>query len=444
MGNIFAVVSKAVFEKSAKGLGVGDVYETDRYDSNPAAFGPALKGGGTIYMVTARPGDQLWLIAKIEAPKLKAGKWVGKANTTPITDLTAVIPKLKFASGNGIHAKPGQLGMSLQTPRELAAEDLALLGGSKMKKTVSDEDDAIVRADAMSEQGDPRGELVQVQARLAKSPKDKKLRAHEQKLLKDPALIGPLAPWAKKLTWKLGFVDTAKVDKAKRSELEAIVAHPSMRNVTSLEIEASFEGVAGVILAMAKQAWPKLTSLAITQDKMEFAPRTDDDEDREPIYSTEYEEHDHKAGDKLWKMMPALTKLTIDGWNLFHTIDLPKLEDLSLVGIPVCTIKAPKLGKLAYRIDEDDTGTGVDWSPDAISVIWKSNLPALFELDLDDCGSVSTIEENDGDDDDEDTSLAAALLRNKKFVTLAKQLDKLRLPYGQWMYKAKITKWLAT
>ena len=88
--NIFAVISKAVFEKQAKGLGVGDVHTIASYDSNPAAFAP-LADGGTLYIVTARPGDVLWLVAVLEQPKHKAGKWLAATNTTPITDLTKLI-----------------------------------------------------------------------------------------------------------------------------------------------------------------------------------------------------------------------------------------------------------------------------------------------------------------------------------------------------------------
>jgi hypothetical protein len=53
--------------------------------------------------------------------------WRGARNRHAITDIGALRDKLRFQSGKGIQAKKGALGMSLQTPRVLTAEDSALL-----------------------------------------------------------------------------------------------------------------------------------------------------------------------------------------------------------------------------------------------------------------------------------------------------------------------------
>lgn len=130
MASVLAIVSKAVFEKMVeKTVKVGDLVATDQYASNPAAFAQLTKGDA-IFLVTVRPPKEaLWLVAILEQPKLRGKAWVGKANATPIRDITPLIKKLRFTTGKGIAAKPGALGMSLQTPRLLTDEDVALLRG---------------------------------------------------------------------------------------------------------------------------------------------------------------------------------------------------------------------------------------------------------------------------------------------------------------------------
>ena len=62
MPSVLAVVAKAIFEKRAKGLAVGDVRPTDAYASTNAAL-DALAKDGALYLVTVRPNDVLWLVA---------------------------------------------------------------------------------------------------------------------------------------------------------------------------------------------------------------------------------------------------------------------------------------------------------------------------------------------------------------------------------------------
>lgn len=130
MASILAIVSKALFEKMVpKDVKPGIVVETDRYLSNNKTF-ERLKEGGAVFMVTVRPPDEkLWLVAILENPKKTGDAWFASANTTPITDVTSAISKLRFESDTGITAKKGALGMSLQTPRVLTEKDVALLRG---------------------------------------------------------------------------------------------------------------------------------------------------------------------------------------------------------------------------------------------------------------------------------------------------------------------------
>ena len=132
---IIALYSKGRFDTEAGGLAVGDVFGIDRYTSKHKTF-EALVAGGALFVVTVRPGDVLWLVAVLEHPKKKDGAWVAERNTTPIRDITDLIPKIEFTSGKGIKVGKGKLGMSLQTPRALSDGDIALLrnGTPKTKK----------------------------------------------------------------------------------------------------------------------------------------------------------------------------------------------------------------------------------------------------------------------------------------------------------------------
>lgn len=129
MPNILAIVSKTVFKKEAKELGVGDVWETAAYTSTHAALAPLAKGG-RLFLVTVRPDVELWLVAVLEQPKASKGAWRAAANVAPIRDVTALIPKILFASGKGI-VRDAKLGMSLQSPRELSPATADLLAGAK-------------------------------------------------------------------------------------------------------------------------------------------------------------------------------------------------------------------------------------------------------------------------------------------------------------------------
>lgn len=127
MPDMLAIISKAVFEKEAAGLKPGDVLPTDRYRSNSKHLEP-LASGGRLFLVTVRPPNEaLWLVAVLEGLKSDAEGWRARPNRVPITDLTALIPKVRFESGKGIQAAKGALGMSLQTPRALAAADVELM-----------------------------------------------------------------------------------------------------------------------------------------------------------------------------------------------------------------------------------------------------------------------------------------------------------------------------
>ncbi|MBL8680507.1 MAG: SUMF1/EgtB/PvdO family nonheme iron enzyme [Myxococcales bacterium] len=132
MANVMAIVSKAVFDKMVgkNKPKLGDVLATNQYVSNNPRL-ESVKGGGALFLVTVRPpNEDLWLVAILENPKHNGTAWVSPANAVPMTDIGKIKDKLKFDSGNGIQAKAGALGMSLQTPRVLTDGDVALLRGA--------------------------------------------------------------------------------------------------------------------------------------------------------------------------------------------------------------------------------------------------------------------------------------------------------------------------
>jgi hypothetical protein len=139
MSSVLAIVSKALFEKMVpkKDVKLGVVVDTSQYVSSNKTF-DGLKDGGAIFLVTVRPPDEkLWLVGVLESPKKKGDTWVAAANEAPLTDITAAIKKLEFASGTGLKAKKGALGMSLQTPRALTDDDVKVLRGMVSSKPAS-------------------------------------------------------------------------------------------------------------------------------------------------------------------------------------------------------------------------------------------------------------------------------------------------------------------
>ncbi|MGZ3422741.1 MAG: hypothetical protein ACXVEE_33085 [Polyangiales bacterium] len=131
MASVMAIVSKAQFEKDlGKSAREGAIYGTEIYRSQHATL-RSLGEGGSLFLVTVRPPDEkLWLVAVLESPRSSDEGWNAKTNRVAITDISALKERLRFASGTGITAKAGALGMSLQTPRALSDADVTLLRGA--------------------------------------------------------------------------------------------------------------------------------------------------------------------------------------------------------------------------------------------------------------------------------------------------------------------------
>lgn len=125
MPSVLALISKAVFEKAHPDASLGATVDLDRYDSAHVGLRP-LAEGGDLYLVTVRPDEVLWLVGVLRAPRFRQGSWRAARNTAAIIDASPLLDELRFASGMGIRAPRGKLGMSLQTPRTLTEADAAL------------------------------------------------------------------------------------------------------------------------------------------------------------------------------------------------------------------------------------------------------------------------------------------------------------------------------
>jgi uncharacterized protein (TIGR02996 family) len=80
-----------------------------------------------------------------------------------------------------------------------------------------DEGLRLVYADWLEERGDPRGEFIRVQCRLANSPdhpQRKALKGRERELLgkHQPQWVTPLRPWVKKWGFRRGFVEDIEAE----------------------------------------------------------------------------------------------------------------------------------------------------------------------------------------------------------------------------------------
>jgi len=125
MPDLLVIVSKAIFERDME-LDLGDLYETGEYQSKNKAL-DNVAAGGSLFLVTARPDDQLWLIGILEQPIFVGDRWAASANVVRIADLTEQMDQFVFENGKGLTFKPGSLGFALQSPRKLTAGDVAIL-----------------------------------------------------------------------------------------------------------------------------------------------------------------------------------------------------------------------------------------------------------------------------------------------------------------------------
>jgi uncharacterized protein (TIGR02996 family) len=176
LASVLAIIGKQAFERAAPKAKIGAVLALDHYASVHKTL-EVLRGGGSLFLVTVRPTDTLWRVAILEEPFFEDGAWRGQLNASPIADVTSVIDRLAFESGNGLAAQGGRLANALQTPRILTDNDEALLrSGAGRRAPVTEvteeqlieqiadapDDEAahVVLMDWLLERGDPRGQAM--------------------------------------------------------------------------------------------------------------------------------------------------------------------------------------------------------------------------------------------------------------------------------------------
>jgi uncharacterized protein (TIGR02996 family) len=292
MPSVMAIVSKAVFDKQRppewkRTLRLGEVWPTDRYASKHKHLA-ALEEGGDLYLVTVRSPGDLWLVAVLRAPKRDARGYRAPPNTVPIEDISEIRAWFRFQKGAPLPTSADALGMSLQTPRVLTAEDVALLEGDPparpLKRPEAARRDKLlasiyadptnhdlrqVCADGLLELGDPRGELITVQSRLVETPADQALQIRQRQLLKTHGKrwLGPLARFVDQLweyRFERGFLAECQVNKAHVGVWKSVLATkddpvwstvhthngpldlvfaPTMRALREIEYDGSIEEV---------------------------------------------------------------------------------------------------------------------------------------------------------------------------------------------------------
>lgn len=303
MPDLMAIVSKAVFEKAAgKAPKLGARLGMDRYVSANKNLEP-LSQGGKLYLVTVRPPDEaLWLVCVLEQPHFDGKQWIAAPCTTPLTDISALRSRIKFESGKGMSAAPGTLGMSLQTPRALTAEDVALIAGlagggaappapgalahgvppapaeavsgdaarlaGLLAAVLADPDSDLARqvyADELITRNDPRGEFIQVDLALDGPLSIRRrdlLRARRDQLVKQHAKTW--WPYAIQYRVHRGFLVAAMGTLAKIQAAAAALfaAEP----VVELEVDGIDDGASKLGRAAWMSRVRRLTARAIDDE----------------------------------------------------------------------------------------------------------------------------------------------------------------------------------
>lgn len=265
-------------------------------------------------------------------------------------------------------------------PRAKRAPEFA--GGS--------DDDFLVWGDRLAQRGDPRGELIHVQHALAAKPKDRKLRAAQAALFAKHPELAPSAKSRKvnillrqKLTWRLGYIDTARVDRVTPDVFAALIDHPSAQFLRRLEVVVGSRLVTAIVLLLARAPRLALRELVLKETDIDFGGPP-----KRLRYDTE-RGHVHAKGDALWRAVPNLERLELRAFRLFHSLELPALRELVAIGYPFCTTPwiAPKLETLTWRVGRHEhLETCVRKNDvDVLDTALASELPALRKIDLSDC-----------------------------------------------------------
>ena len=261
-----------------------------------------------------------------------------------------------------------------------------------------------IYADYLQDAGDPRGELAQIQLRLAKDPKNKELKKSEKALLKQhgDAWLGKLASVSDmvELEWNAGFIAKARLtssydrdedfgsDEEGKTPLPKIklanvlawlLDSPSGRFLRELVVGVvEFDGnnYNTIIKELAKHYLPSLRSLYLGDFHGE---------------ETELNWSDIGQLEPAYAAMPNLESLKLRSGSMkLGAIVLPNLKKVEIVtgGLDAKSMKAvttavwPSLEMLSLQIGPETDGTAVK-TKDITPLFDGENLPRLKHLGID-------------------------------------------------------------
>jgi uncharacterized protein (TIGR02996 family) len=257
-----------------------------------------------------------------------------------------------------------------------------------------------VYGDWLQSQGDPRGELVAVQAARLASPGVAELAAAEQKLLKKHAarFLGGLAAFATTadgrdtaaFAWHLGFLRTARLawDHHANEEAEVdlaestttLLSHPSARFLHGLTIGINRDDpdceYQGVLDAIAETGHPALRELFVGDYEY-----PDDIEISWTVIG---------SMGSVWSTLPRLERCVLQGGSIdLGTIVAPRLRHLELRtgGLPaealrsIAAAELPALETLIVWTGSDGYGGSCTFD-DVLPLLTGKNLPRLRHLGI--------------------------------------------------------------
>lgn len=242
------------------------------------------------------------------------------------------------------------------TPDRIAALEAAIVADP------GDTDAFLVLADALTEAGDPRGELIVAQHQgVAKRERELCERFGGE--------ISTLAGVPAQLEWRLGFVWRCSIDL--RSELDepigqlgAALGHPCMRLLHGLVVRCAMFRGSDTIAAIGARIHPNLRALALEEKIGDWDDGRVD-----------------RGNAALWPRLPNLETLRLRSERaLFDRIDHPRVRRMWLEVMPFVDgfrWNLPALESLDW-----DPHIESDCDTSAVSSLWHQQLPALRELSL--------------------------------------------------------------
>ena len=277
---------------------------------------------------------------------------------------------------------------------------------AKLRDNPDDHEAYIVYADHLQSIGDPRGELIALQA--AGKPIDAFIASHAD------ALLGPLAPFAKTrdgrdeaaFEWHLGFIRAARLSfdsnaSEHNAELEAVLemllTHPSGKLLQELVVPMNMldDGMyfGPIIAKLAALGAPMLHTLRIGEFQHAGPGGIETDYDYEISWTS--------LGDAtgLWQALPKLRRMRLQTGlggssasgspEVIGDFDVPKLEHMEVItgGMSQACLQAfagghaPELVHMDLWLGSDNygaTGTAADLAP----IFDGANVPKLTHLGI--------------------------------------------------------------